>query len=147
MEFKDRLKELRMKAGFSQEELAVKVGLKKAAINKYETGIVVNPKRSLIEKIASILDTTPAYLMGWDEKSEDAKRPVSSLTESDMREVRREAEKIKDLLLAGTSLAFDGEIEDEDTLNKVMAALESGMMLAKEEAKRKYTPKKFRKPE
>ena len=71
MEFKDAVKELRIKKGLSQEELGQLVGLKKAAINKYETGVVINPKRSLIEKLAAVLDTTPSYLMGWNESVKD----------------------------------------------------------------------------
>ena len=70
MELKDRIRALRLQKGISQEELAKLVGLKKAAINKYETGIVVNPKRPLIEAFAKALDTTPSYLMGWEEEEE-----------------------------------------------------------------------------
>ena len=39
-----RIRRLRLEHGLSQEELGAKVGLQKAAINKYETGTVVNLK-------------------------------------------------------------------------------------------------------
>lgn len=63
MEFKDRLKELRLSKGWTQEELAEKVGLQKAAIYKYEAGLVVNPKRNLIATLAKIFDVSPSYLL------------------------------------------------------------------------------------
>lgn len=63
MSFKDRLKDLRVQKGLTQEELGQKVGLRKAAIYKYEKGLVVNLKRSTIEKLANVLDVPATYLM------------------------------------------------------------------------------------
>ena len=63
----DRIKEKRIQAGLTQEELAEKLGLKKSAIAKYENRRVENIKRSIIQKMSDILDCTPSYLMGWDE--------------------------------------------------------------------------------
>ena len=63
----EKIKELRELYGMTQEELAEKLGLKKAAVNKYETGRVVNLKRSTIEKLCEIFNITPQELMGMDE--------------------------------------------------------------------------------
>ena len=63
----ERIKQLRIARGMTQEELGAKIGVKLAAINKYETGIIVNLKRSTIQKLADALDTTPIYLMGWED--------------------------------------------------------------------------------
>lgn len=64
----EKIKMLRVKKGMSQEELGKKVGVQKAAINKYEKGIVVNLKMSTIAKLADALDVTPVYLMGIGEE-------------------------------------------------------------------------------
>ena len=40
----ERIKAFRISLGMSQEELGELIGVKKAAINKYETGLVVNLK-------------------------------------------------------------------------------------------------------
>lgn len=66
-----KIKELRIEKGMSQEELGEKIGVKKAAVNKYETGIVTNLKRNIIAKLSEALDTTPIYLMGWDEDEDE----------------------------------------------------------------------------
>lgn len=69
----DKIKGLRLAQNMSQEELGEKLGVKKAAIHKYENNIVSNLKRSTIEKLSEVLHTTPAYLMGWDEPEEEQK--------------------------------------------------------------------------
>lgn len=60
-----RIKACRKKAAMTQEELAKIIGVTKATINKYETGVVINMKRPTIERIAKALDVNPGYLMGW----------------------------------------------------------------------------------
>lgn len=65
----DRIKQLRIAKNMTQEELGEKVGVKKAAIYKYETGLVVNLKRGMIEKLASALDVRPTYLLGMEDES------------------------------------------------------------------------------
>lgn len=61
----ERIKALRLQRGMTQQELGEKIGVKKAAINKYETGLVVNLKRSTIGLLAEALGVSPGYLMGW----------------------------------------------------------------------------------
>lgn len=60
-----RIKNRRKEIGMTQEELGKIIGVTKATINKYETGIVINMKRPTVEKIAKALDVPPGYLMGW----------------------------------------------------------------------------------
>lgn len=71
MEFKDILRKLRIESGMTQEELGKKVGLKKEAIYKYEKGIVVNPKRSLIAKLAHTFCVSPSYILGIEDAQEE----------------------------------------------------------------------------
>lgn len=68
MEMGDRIRQLRIEHGMTQEELGKAVGLQRAAINKYEKGIVENIRRTTIMKLAQVLHTTPSYLMGYEEK-------------------------------------------------------------------------------
>jgi len=70
VEMADKIKKLRNAKGYTQEELGKKLGVKKAAIQKYEKGTVENLKRSTIKLLADALDTTPSYLMGWEEFDE-----------------------------------------------------------------------------
>lgn len=60
-----RIKELRTIAGMSQEELGRRVGVQRAAINKYELGSVTNIPLATIEKLAKVFDVSPTYIVGW----------------------------------------------------------------------------------
>ena len=62
-----RIKHLRLLNNMSQEELGKRVGVQRAAINKYEKGSVINIPIATIEKIAQIFDVSPTYIVGWDE--------------------------------------------------------------------------------
>ena len=67
-----KIKELREKRGMTQEELAGLLGLKKAAVNKYETGRVVNLKRSTILKLCQVFDVMPQDLMDLRNASDES---------------------------------------------------------------------------
>ena len=62
----ERIKNARIKRGFSQVELADKVGISKQTLYKYEHNIVTNIPSDKIEAIAKVLGTEPPILMGWD---------------------------------------------------------------------------------
>lgn len=53
----------------SQEELGRRVGVQRAAINKYEKGTVENIPLKTIEKIANVFEVSPSYIVGWNETS------------------------------------------------------------------------------
>jgi transcriptional regulator with XRE-family HTH domain len=71
----DRIKELRKIANLSQEELGRRVVLQRAAINKYERGLVTNIPLAVVEKLAQVLDVSPTYIVGWDD---NAPNPLST---------------------------------------------------------------------
>lgn len=61
-----RIKKLRIERNLSQDELAIRLGYKsRSSINKIELGINDIAQSKIVE-FAEALDTTPAYLMGWD---------------------------------------------------------------------------------
>lgn len=64
-----RIKYFRLLYNMSQEELGRRVGVQRAAINKYEKGTVENIPIKTIEKIAQVFDVSPSYLVGWKETS------------------------------------------------------------------------------
>jgi transcriptional regulator with XRE-family HTH domain len=59
----EKIRRLRKERGMTQEELGKKIGVQKAAINKYEAGIVINLKREVINKLAKALGVSPVWLM------------------------------------------------------------------------------------
>ncbi len=65
----ERIRYIRRERNMTQEELGNKVGVTKATINKYETGVIVYLKRPMLDKLAKALSISPAYLMGWDDNA------------------------------------------------------------------------------
>lgn len=61
------LKALRRKAGLTLEEVAQRLGTSKQTIHRYENGIISNIPHEKIERLAEVLKTTPAELMGWED--------------------------------------------------------------------------------
>lgn len=51
----------------SKEELGRRVGVQRAAIQKYEKGTVENIPLKTIEKIANVFGVSPSYLVGWSQ--------------------------------------------------------------------------------
>lgn len=75
----ERIKRLRQAKGITQEELAKVVGLQRAAIAKYEIGIVENMKQTTIKKIADYLNVKPSYLMCLEDKTDELGNPVKEV--------------------------------------------------------------------
>ena len=72
----DRIKSRRTELGLTVEELAHKLGYKdKSSISKIENGKADIPQ-SKIAAFADALQTTPAYLMGWEEQPEPKKPTI-----------------------------------------------------------------------
>lgn len=71
MNIGDRIKQKRKESNLTLEELGERTGLTRFLIHKYEKGIITNIPSDKIEKIADALSTSPAYLMGWEDKKED----------------------------------------------------------------------------
>lgn len=77
MDMGQKIKALREQKGLTLEELGNKVGVGKSTVRKWETGIISNMKRDKIAKVASALDVSPSYLMGWE--NNDFTYPDTSL--------------------------------------------------------------------
>lgn len=75
----ERIKKLRQEKGLTLEQVAEVVGVGKSTVRKWETGIIANMRRDKIADLAKALGTTPAYLMGWPEESEQKEISPSEL--------------------------------------------------------------------
>lgn len=67
----ERIKIFRKLAGMTQAELASQLGIGRAAVNKYEKGVIENIPVKNIEYIAKALNVQPQTLMGWNDPEAD----------------------------------------------------------------------------
>ena len=64
--FADKLKELRLEKGLSQDELAKKIGLTQRKVSKLET-MQLNPSAQVIVDIAKFFAVSTDYLLGLED--------------------------------------------------------------------------------
>lgn len=62
-----RIKARRKQLGMSAEELAAKINKSPATVYRYEKGEINKVDSSSLLPIADALNTTPGYLMGWED--------------------------------------------------------------------------------
>ncbi len=72
-----RIKTRRLDLGLSYQELADKTAISKSTLQRYETGFIKNLPIDKCTVIADALQTTPAYLMGWEEEMKVSSESVS----------------------------------------------------------------------
>lgn len=64
--FRVRMKETRQKQGITLKQLADRLGIKEATVQRYESGAIKEIPHQTVVDIAEILGVKPQYLMGWD---------------------------------------------------------------------------------
>lgn len=91
-----KLKQLRERKNLSQTDAARFIGVSKQTLFKYENDIITNIPSDVIERLARLYDTTPSYIMGWD----DAGDLYDTLLTSYMYRQRLEQYKPEDIIRA-----------------------------------------------
>lgn len=74
-----KIKDLRTELNMTVDELAAKLGKNRATIYRYEKGDIGNLPLDVLEPLANALKTTPAYLMGWEDKKDDNEITIGDL--------------------------------------------------------------------
>lgn len=89
----DRIKAKRLEKGMTLLQVAKAVDVTEATVQRWESGYVKNLRKEKIQQLSVVLDTTPAYLMGWEAPSPDLERTQREQQIVDMfREMPKEAQ-------------------------------------------------------
>ena len=135
----ERIKNIRKKQGLTQKELADKVHLTAQVISNIERSYTTASSDDLA-RIADVLNTTPNYLLGKEENSNN----YYELTNKDEKDIAERLQvMIKDLENNAHYSKENGEMDD-NTRELLIMSLENSLRIAKQEAKKKFTPKKYR---
>ncbi len=131
MVFKDRLKEKRIEAGFTQATLAEITGISARTIQNYELGNRAPANMEIVQRLADALETTAEDLIGSSERI---------VVEAHEKGGAKAARDIESLVSEVSGLFAGGELSEE-SMDGAMLALNRAYWIAKEKNK-KYAPKK-----
>ena len=122
----DRIKERRECLKMSQDDLAKKLGYKsRSSINKIERDASGQPQSKIVA-IANALNTTPAYIMGWESDKSETSKKIDATTDV---LIRMETDKqYSELVLTLYKM-------DDDRLSAVKAMLDSLKLFSSAERK------------
>lgn len=136
--FGDRLRSLREAKGLTQQKVADDLNIKRENLSNYERS-KREPDYEMLKKLADYYGVSRSYILG-----ETDQKHYWDLTEKDERDVEKDLENILKNLDSDSALAFSGEPLDDETRELLAISLERSLRFAKQEAKKKFTPKKYR---
>jgi transcriptional regulator with XRE-family HTH domain len=151
---KTYLKNRRLELSLTMLDIAKKVGVSEATISRWESGDIDNMKRDKIALLAQALKISPLLIVGVDENTnqpikQKTDNTLPPLTVKDERNIQKRLQSVlNDLMPENNALAFYDDEEEplsDETKELLRISLENTMRLAKQLAKQKYTPKKYRK--
>ncbi len=135
--FPEKLYELRKKNNLTQEGLAKKLNVSKQTVGSWERGRT-EPSIDIINELSTILNTTTDYLLGKTEKK------YWELNKKEEKDVGKQIEKMIDGIENEGDLNFYGEPLTDKDRELLSSALEIGLRMSKEKAKKKFTRKDYR---
>lgn len=138
--FGDRLRSLREDKGLTQQKVADDLNIKRENLSNYERN-KREPDYEMLKKLAEYYGVSRSYILG-----ETDKKHYWELTEKDNRSIQKDLQKMIDDLSNSDAFAYskeDGEM-DENTKKLLIMSLENSLRIAKEESKKRFTPKKYR---
>lgn len=132
----DRLKLLANKQGLSINDVEEKIGLGKNTLYSWKRKV---PSGTNLTKVADFFDVSTDYLLGRTEKEQ-----YYDLTDKEKKDIGVQAEKLMQGIESGHDLNFYGEPATKEQKSRLLIAVQTAMEMNKKEAKKKFTPKKYR---
>ncbi|WP_230398014.1 helix-turn-helix domain-containing protein [Novisyntrophococcus fermenticellae] len=133
--------QLLQKHGVSAYRVAKDAGVTQTALSNWKSGRNT-PSMITLQKIADYFGVTVDYLM----TGKEPERKEPALTSKDERDIAKMLQNtLEELENDQAALAFSGEPLDEETRELLKISLENSLRIAKINAKKKFTPKKYRK--
>ena len=137
-ELYNRIGQLCETRGITITEMCRLSGASRGSLTDLKKDRINTLKAETLKKIADLFEVSIDYLIT-GEFSETEKAPA--LTKKDERDIADFMEALE----GGDTLMYYGEPLSEEAKESIRAAMQLGIGAAKLEAKRKFTPKKYRK--
>ena len=138
-----KIRDARKNAGMTQVELAKATNLSRSYIGDIEKDRY-NPSISTLQAIAKATNVPVETLLGGAAPAPPAPQKSDGLPELNARDERDIERDLEDMLHSVAQADYKAPGDEEDT-EALRAALRVAMIQAKRTAKKKYTPRKYRK--
>lgn len=138
-----KIRDARKNAGMTQVELAKATNLSRSYIGDIEKDRY-NPSVSTLQAIAKATNVPVETLLGGAASTPPAPQKSDGLPELNARDERDIERDLEDMLHSVAQADYKAPGDEEDT-EALRAALRVAMIQAKRTAKKKYTPRKYRK--
>jgi len=132
MLFAERIKQLRVMNGMTQEDLANRLGVVKRTLQNYESGTMYPRNPAIYKKLGEVFDIDPASLI-----SEEDQHVIFAIEKGGAKSRR----DVQALVTEVGGLFAGGELSEDDK-DKVLKTITDLYWIAKEN-NNKYTPKKY----
>ncbi|QIG36442.1 transcriptional regulator [Ligilactobacillus salivarius] len=139
--FGSRLKDLRNERKLTQDDLGKLLNVSGKTIGTWERDSR-QPNIESINKLASIFGVTTDYLLGNSDEKKSQK--YYELSDKEKNDIAIQAERLMEGIESGHNLNFYGEPATKEQKDRILIAVKTAMEMNKMEAKRKFTPKKYR---
>lgn len=138
MSFGEKLRNARESRGYTQQQIADRMGIDKSTYCGYETG-KRQPDVAKIKQLSKILGVSGDDLL----ETDFAVSPA--LNEKDERDIAKDLESIMANLESADGLMFDGNPMSKEARESMRDAIALGLRTVKVLNKETYTPKKYKK--
>ncbi|MED5050595.1 helix-turn-helix transcriptional regulator [Anoxybacillus rupiensis] len=141
---KNRIRSIRRQKDISGTKVAEILGISPQYYYDIEKG-KRNLSAEMAAHLAEIFEVSTDYLLGRTNEPNKPESKLPELTKKDEQDIAKDLQRIMDSLESREGLMYDGEPMDEETKELIRISLENSMRIAKQLAKKKFTPKKYRK--
>ena len=139
--FSKKLRALLDKKNITQVELSKILGVSESTVGKWLLQKSM-PRMTIIEKLASYFQVDKTYFFNDNDSKLPDEKDLPELTAKDEREIESDLEDMMHSVASASCGEGDDDFEDIEAFK---AAVKVAMVQAKRIAKKKYTPKKYRK--
>ena len=131
----ERIKKLCEEQKITFAELERRIDLSNGQIARWKKQ---TPGVDKLEKVAEYFDVSIDFLLGRTEKR------YFDLTKKEKTDIGQEVEEMLNGMNTSSEINFYGEPMTDEAKEKLAIALQVALELSKKEAKKKFTPKKYR---
>lgn len=110
LELGDRIRELRIKKDYTQDQLGEVIGMQRSGVAKYESNVNMPPGDVLL-KLADLFKVSVDYLLGRTKNPHETYKAESELTHEDEEKLRVSLAKIESMMRELSGLSGVDEVK------------------------------------